>query len=200
MSRHDELRVKKQVGKGIIRKVGGKRKGMEVLTVCPRGPVGFLQLLPAHQSGQQVIPGLVANNNCVEIKFSLRESQHMCHSTRSAGKHTSLNQILCNVHFQPEGGSNSVNKDHHVVCRERGSRKVNYLRAPSQSRPSPRSGERVGGRGHNQVTSSQQEFLSEPPSQGVQPCFLRGGDGEASFMSARSFKSSSWCWRMEAKA
>lgn len=47
------------------------------------------------------------------------------------------------------------------------------------------------------MTSSQQEFLSEPLSQGVQPCFLMRRDGEASFMSARSFKLSSWCWEVE---
>ena len=170
--------------------------------MCPAGPVEYLVYsvyLPT-RAVSNVIPSLVATT-CVWRSSSVcgRVSIYAT-APRSASRHTSLNQILCNVHFQPEGGSNSVNKDHHVVCRERGSRRVNYLRAPSQSRPSLGSGQRVGGRGHNQVTSSQQEFLSAPPSQGVQPCFLRGGDGEASFMSARSFKSSSWCWRMEAKA
>jgi hypothetical protein len=34
--------------------------------------------------------------------------------TTAMARHTSLNQILFSVHFQPEGGSNSVNNDHHV--------------------------------------------------------------------------------------
>src|SRR4051812_34011184 len=81
LSRHDELRVKKQVGKGIIRKVGGKRKQREALTVCPGGPVGFYSFYLPTRAVSNVVRSLVANNMFVEIKFSLRESQHVCHST-----------------------------------------------------------------------------------------------------------------------